>query len=269
MKAFFTTILAIMCVFTILIGHAYWKNKTTEHADELTKASTIEKTSSNTPQPANTTAPADDTNNLLTYTKNWPAASQDTFKQARTDKRPFKILLLGGTDLGKSPDGWAYITKDKLTGTFGAKNVDVEISEFDNTSTKFVQTTQQLEIAKGHWDLILFEPFTLNDNGLVKVEDSLRNLTTILTDFKKISPNTVFILQPPHPLYKATYFPIQVNALKKYAQDNNIPFLDHWTAWPNPSTIQIKDYLSSDQMFPNQNGYKVWSDFVLKYFISQ
>lgn len=270
MKVFFTTILAIACALIILIGHAHWKNKTSLSTVEKNHVSIpIVKTSNNTSQPAKQANLSEETNTLLTYTKNWPTESQSAFKQALADKRPFKILLLGSNDLGQSPDGWSYIAKDKLINTFGAKYLDVGISEFNFTSTAFVLSNKQADISKGNWDLILFEPFTFNDNGLVKEADSLQNITRIMADIKRTSPKTVFILQPPHPIYNGKYLPIQVNALKQYAQSHNIAYLDHWTAWPNSSNLQLKGDLTADQSAPNSNGHRIWSDFILKFFISK
>jgi hypothetical protein len=210
-----------------------------------------------------------DTNNLLIYTKNWPPESQKAFKKSISDHHPFKILFLGSESLGKDPDGWAYLTKQKLAETFGSNNLEIGINEYSQTSQNFVKENKQLEISQSNWDLILFEPFTLNDNGIVKTEDSLKNITTIIEDIKSKSPKTVFILQPPQPLYKATFYPIQVNELKKYAQSHGIVYLDHWTAWPNPSTEEIKNDLTGEHSLPNQNGNRIWSDFVLNYFVSK
>ena len=50
-------------------------------------------------------------------------------------------------------------------------------------------------------------------------------------------------IQPPHPLYQATYYPVQVEALAQYAEDNDIPYLNHWEAWPDQDSKEIKDYL--------------------------
>jgi hypothetical protein len=267
MKAFFTTILAIACVIIIILGHSYWKNKTTLPANDASTVAPVEKVNNNSQ--AQPTAPKEDTSNLVAYTKNWPAESQSSFKQALTDNRQFKILLLGSNDLGQSPNGWAYMVKDKLINTFGAKNLDVGISEFNVTSTQFVQDNKQTDIAKGNWDLILFEPFTFNDNGLVKEADSLQNITKIMAEIKSTSPKTVFILQPPHPIYNGKYLPVQVSALKQYSQSHNIAYLDHWAAWPNSSNIQLKADLTADQSAPNSNGHHIWSDFVIKYLLGQ
>jgi lysophospholipase L1-like esterase len=267
MKAFFTTILAIACAIIIILGHSYWKNKTTLAANEAGTVAPVEKVGNNTQ--AQPTATKEDNSNLTAYTKNWPTESQSAFQQALKENRPFKILLLGSNDLGQSPDGWAYITKDKLINTFGSNHLDVGISEFNVTSTAFVLSNKQADIAKGNWDLILFEPFTFNDNGLVKEADSLQNLTKIMADIKSTSPKTIFILQPPHPIYNGKYLPIQVNALKQYAQSRNIAYLDHWTAWPNSSNIQLKNDLTADQSAPNSNGHRIWSDFVIKYLLGQ
>jgi hypothetical protein len=96
---------------------------------------------------------------------------------------------------------------------------------------EFVENNKKQEVSTKKADLILFEPFLLNDNdGMVKIQDSLTHLSKIMKDVEKVNPDTTFLLQPSYPLYGATLYPKQVAELKKYAKENNITYLDHWKA---------------------------------------
>ncbi len=117
--------------------------------------------------------------------------------------------------------------------------------------------------------MIILEPFILKNNGEVSVEHSLKHLKTIMDKVKSANPETTFILQPPHPLYNAKHYPNQVEDLKEYAAENNIPYLDHWTAWFDQTKEEFKEDLSKDNSQPSNKGHKVWAEYLIDYLISQ
>jgi hypothetical protein len=115
--------------------------------------------------------------------------------------------------------------------------------------------------------LIIFEPFLLNDNGKVVIQDSLTNITKIMKDVKAKNPTTTFVLQPSYPLYGAKFYPLQMDGLKEYAKQNKIAYLDHWTSWPGTNNTELKNYLLPDMSAPNKKGNNVWEQFILDYLI--
>lgn len=258
MKSFLTTIYAIACVIVLFIGNQYWTNKTTIHieASNSTEENSIE---SDTLEEAN--------NEILSLTKNWPEQSVERFKLALEEETPFKIVIVGSTALGGDA-GWAVQTKTRLLESYGDGNLTVEIMEYDSTSEGFIEDNKIEELAALKGDMILLEPFILNDNGKVLIEASLANLATIMETVKQISPETVFFLQPSYPIFQAKRYPVQISELKKYAEVNSIPYLDHWTAWPSSDSEEVKDYLDSEQSQPNEKGHQLWSEFISNYFIS-
>ena len=76
-------------------------------------------------------------------------------------------------------------------------------------------------------------------------------------------------LQPANPLFQAKYYPLQVEALKNYADRNNITYLNHWDAWPDTQSEEIKKFLIGEPSTPNETGHKLWADFLVDYFISE
>jgi hypothetical protein len=62
------------------------------------------------------------------------------------------------------------------------------------------------------------------------------------------------MLMPLHPLYKAKLYPIQVAELKEYAEINQIPYLDHWSAWPVLESEDMLNFLTPDKSAPNEEG---------------
>lgn len=262
MKAFFTTLLAIICMGVLLWGNIYWTKKTTVSGESSETPIVSEKKNveEKTSEPSDT---------LLELTKKWPEQSVENFNKALSDGRPFKVLLVGSTALGDEQSGWAAQTKEQLVTAYGKDHMNVEIQVFDQTSREFTNEGGAEKVANAQADMVLFEPFTLMDNGEVAIEDSLNNIQTVMDGTLKANPNTVFILMPPHPIYNATFYPKQVDALKEYAAENNISYLDHWEAWPDYSSEDVKEYVSPDNSQPSEKGHELWSKYVTEYLISK
>lgn len=261
MKAFFTTLLAIICMGVLLWGNIYWTKKTTVsgESNETPIVSETRKVEEKTAKPSDS---------LLEFTKNWPEQSVASFKKALKEERPFKVLLIGSSALGDEQAGWAVQTKEQLVTAYGQEHMNVEIQVFDQTSREFTNEGGAEKVANAQADMVLFEPFTLMDNGEVAIEDSLNNIQLVMDDTLEANPETVFILMPPHPIYNATFYPKQVEALKEYASQNSVAYLDHWEAWPDYSSEEVKGYISADNSQPNEKGHELWSKYVTEYLIS-
>jgi hypothetical protein len=266
MKSFLTTILAILCGVVLLWGNFHWNDKTAVKIDGAKITTAAEKSTNQSSE--GKVQVTEDEADILSLTKNWPAEASETLKLAQEEGREFKILIVGSSALGDEPTGWAYLTKEGLTQAFGEENLTVEVMEFEKTSLQFVQENNQEELASAQADLIIFEPFTLNDNtNGVGTENSLINIQTVLNHIEEVSANTAVILTPPNPLYNAKYYPIQVDALKEYTEENGISYLDHWTAWPALDSEEMNDYLTNGS--PNDQGHELWANYMLDYLVSK
>ena len=145
----------------------------------------------------------------------------------------------------------------------------VSTFSYDLTSIAFINEEKVTEVIEEQPDLILFEPFTLKDNGVVGIDDSLENVSAVIASVKESLPQTQVILQPPHPLYKANFYPTQVEELQQFAEDNDIPYLNHWEAWPDQDSEEIKEYISEDSSQPSAKGHQVWAEYLIDYFIAK
>jgi len=72
------------------------------------------------------------------------------------------------------------------------------------------------------------------------------------------------ILQPSNPLANGIYYPDQVKQLQEFAKSNDIPYIDHWSAWTDP----VSQYLDENSN-PNDKGMEIWFDYLKKYFIAE
>jgi hypothetical protein len=267
-KNFLTAIWIVVCIAVLFIGHKYWNDKTEVKANSDKSDITYTVSNEKKDKIKKSNVKVDKSTELLSLAKNWPETAKSQFQQSLQKKTPFKILFVGSNAIGKDGDGWAQDAAKKLINTYGSKQIKTDILIYDTTSTEFVEKNNQLEIAAANAGLIIFEPFLLNDNGKVEIQNSLDNISRVMADVKETNPTSTFILQPSYPLYGAKYYPLQVEALKKYANDNKITYLDHWTAWPNSSDPRLKDFLLEGQSGPNEKGIEVWEKAVEDYLVS-
>jgi lysophospholipase L1-like esterase len=262
MKNFLTILLGIACIAILYYGHSYWNQR-------IALASNTAPSTSNHTLSEITIKNEDRYIDLPELTKNWPASSVDKFEQTLNEKKAFKVLFVGSTSIGSENSGVFPLVKKRLIETFGEKNIQVEVMTFNSNSTQLVNNKEQEDIATEKADLIVLEPFILMNNGVVLINDTLVNTTKIMDDITAKNPETSFILQPSYPLYKAKIYPKQVEELKKFAIKNDITYLDHWSAWPDPNTEAIKDYLLPDQSAPSDKGYELWSESILQFLINK
>ncbi|NYE05903.1 hypothetical protein F4694_002678 [Bacillus niacini] len=252
MKYLLTAIWALVCIGVLAFSHISWNKQTTVQAVKSEHDKKVDQ--------ENNTA-----NNYEEYLKmagNWPETAKDQFLLSMKAGNPFKILFVGSGALQ-----WGNVVSQGLTESFGSKRISTSLHTFDSTSDDFIAGNKQLEIAAEKAQLVVIEPFLLNDNGTTTIDVTLANLTKIMDDIKAESPETTFILQPSYPFYLPNYYSIQVKALKEYATLNNLTYLDHWSAWPATDNPQINDYVT--QSGPNAEGLNVWANYLVEYFVKK
>ncbi|MDR6121152.1 hypothetical protein QFZ87_000749 [Bacillus sp. SLBN-46] len=263
MKNVLTILLGIACAAVLIYGHSYWNQRIEAAPPKTTESPKSQKTTTE----ANENQELD--SNLIAYTANWPKAAVERFKKTHSEKKPFKILFVGSPAIGSDTAGTYPIVKEKLLTTFGEKNVQVAIKTYNSISTQVIKNKGQEEIAAEEADLVVFEPFILLNNGNVFIQNTFDDITTMIDAVKAKNPDATIILQPSYPLYNAKIYPHQVAQLKQFAEQQQISYLNHWTAWPDASTEAIKEYLSPDQSAPSEKGDQVWSAYLLNFLISK
>ncbi|WNS75217.1 SGNH/GDSL hydrolase family protein [Bacillus sp. DTU_2020_1000418_1_SI_GHA_SEK_038] len=263
MKAFFVALLAICCATLLVIGNIHWDKKTTVAGQ--TEAIKIDNKEYEEVESA---AASINPKELLVFANNWPEKSKEQFRKALEEERPFHILIVGSESMGVEKNGWHNLVRAAVKETYG-ETVTIETLEYEMNSHQFVQENKQKDLIEQKADMIIIEPFTYKDNGKVRIEDSLANLTRIRNDVKNENQNVEFVIQPPHPLFNARYYPIQVEELKEYSEKRGITYLDHWTAWPDWHTEEIKDYLLEDSSGPSEKGHEAWAEYLEKFLVSK
>lgn len=258
MKVFLPIFMIFACTISLVLGNINWQDKVSNASNIPLEIKTKEVPDKSTSFNAD----------LVKHTENWPDKSKKLYKERLSTGKAFKILIVGSNSLGGKDYNIPTDLANRMKQVYG-ETVQVDGLIYDLMSSQFVSQGKQKDLIKKKADLILFEPFTLKDNGNVAIDDSLENLTKIMEDVTAAKEDTQFILQPPNPLFDATYYPNQVNELKKYAEDNDIPYLNHWSNWPDQDAEEMKDVLNEDLGLPNEDGYKIWSMYLEEFFIKQ
>lgn len=261
MKNFFIILLTVGCAVVLFLGNQQWRERV--QVKSKTSGTVLAEEKGHKKEDF-----VKDNDSLLGYVENWPEDAQENFKAALEDGKPYKILLTGSPALGSESDGWASMLKDELEAVYGDA-IAVKIKIYDLTSLQMVEEEKYEELAAEQADLILLEPFILNDNGKVGNDQAAENLSVVIESIQNGKTDSNVILQPANPLSKAKYYPLQVEALKEYAETNGLTYINHWEAWPE-TEIERRALLSlGDPSFPNEEGHKLWADHLTNYFISK
>ncbi|WP_432354347.1 hypothetical protein [Sporosarcina sp. A2] len=152
-----------------------------------------------------------------------------------------------------------------LTEKFG-ESVTVDAVTADMTSPQFIeQGLPEIDWSTGY-DIVIYEPFTLKNNGEVVIEREQQDLMKVKNTALESVKDAVFIVTPPQPIFQANYYDRQVSALKNFTAANNIPFVDHWTSWPATNSKDLLEFVGKDQSLTNR-GVQTWSNALIQTFL--
>ncbi|MBE4907168.1 SGNH/GDSL hydrolase family protein [Bacillus luteolus] len=266
MKSFIVIIITFLSFGSLVFGKIHYDNKIAAHAN-----TTIEnKVKVETTEVKNNEVEVspEEIVDYSALTKNLPEEIVSKINASVGSNMPVNLVILGSKSRSSDSYGWPTLLKQKIEETYrGTFNITIEEIS-DKTSMEVVNDDLHQPVVDSKPDILLFEPFILTDNGIVRMEDLLENLTFMLEAFKSENPNMLILLQPAHPLYNAKFYPREVNEFKNYAEENEITYLDHWTAWPEQTSRDLLGYLTEDSAEPNEEGHRLWAEFLVDYFVS-
>ncbi|MBO0602559.1 hypothetical protein I2483_12905 [Sporosarcina sp. E16_3] len=176
-----------------------------------------------------------------------------------------QMLIVGSEAIAAAAERFATVISDKYGGLIG-----VDVATFDMTSTRFV--AEALEAGKIEWeagyDIVLYEPFTLHNNGEVVIENERKDLLAVKALAESYVEDVSFLVTPPQPIYRAGYYLTQIQALKKFTSARGIPYINHWPNWPDTRSDELLTYIDETRM-PTESGIKAWSDALIAYFVDE
>ncbi|GIN69631.1 hydrolase [Bacillus sp. J14TS2] len=257
MRNLLTAIIVLACLVFLGSGYLYWKDRTGVVASEVDSTPKKDDHSEATDKEKKE---KDVDTKVVELASNWPEEAQADLEKAIENEEAYPIAIVGSLALG-GEDGWAAMLKKALEESYGDDVVDVKLFEYDLTSTEFIDEEKYEDVVDFSPKLVLFEPFILNDNGVVDVGENHDNLDTFLDELS----DAVVLLQPARPIPDSSIYPMQVQDLERYADTHDIPYLDHWENWPEDAS----DYVVNGESAPNEKGHEVWFEYLQEYFIAE
>jgi len=252
MKVFVNIFAAVVLIVTIVAGKMYWDHQTSaEASSKSTSSSSASKVANG---------------NWEDYAENLPKSVKEKLKKAEASGKPMKLLIVGSQATSTDSKAWPETLKETLNHTYGSL-VETSVLEYkDETTLDFVRNQDYKDIIKEKPDVLLLEPFLLNDNGVVGITNTLDNLNVIMSHITEADKDLVTILQPSQPIYNATNYPKEAEALGEFAKNNGYEYVNHWSAWPDYKSEKILDYLVEKQRVPTAKGNKAWASYLEEYF---
>lgn len=254
----FTGLLLASCVLFVIIGQIYWQNK----VDQSVQSAIAEEKGSG--------QAAGEDGDVMKYAANLPPDVQKKVKDAIHQRKPVRLVIVGSKAISSAEKSWPALFKDELEATYGKRVFDVIVKEYGDMTTKeALEANLDKEIIDAKPDVLLWEPFILNNNGVVAIDETLDDIETMIENITSALPDVVIMLQPPHPIYNAKYYPMQVEAFRAFANEKGYVYLDHWKAWPDYKSEKLNDVVDENTDLPNEQGQRLWADFFIDYFIAK
>ena len=257
MKKVLVLVTLIACGAAIIFGNLHWNEKITAQSEPAEGKSddTVEIVEEKQENPA-----------TESYMANLPKAAQEKIKTAIDSDEQVNLVIFGTTEVEGT---WIDSFKQELTTAYGKGVFDITaISTGTDTTRDLINDNSYEEINELQPDILLFEVPMLKDNGDVGITNTLENLEKMYDSWQDANENLVLIVQPSQPLYNATYYPSEVKQLETHAEKNKMVYLNHWENWPELDNPEMKNYLTEDNDV-NEEGFAVWADYLVEYFVAK
>lgn len=154
------------------------------------------------------------------------------------------------TNMKKAFDSWVVVNSISLDMT------SQEFADNDFADVKW----------DTNYDIVIYEPLTLENNGLVVIEDEHQHILDFKEKVMEHVSDASFIISPPHPIYKPNYYDTQVKALKTFTDSNKIPYINHWNNWPSTQSEKLLEYVDTSYQV-KEKGTKAWADGLTDAFL--
>jgi len=263
-----TVLVAIGCLAALIFGSIHWEQKISKlPAEGVIASANIEGEN----KKANNEKEQKKSNqiNVKDLASSLPKDVADLFNEASSSGETIELAIIGSGAITAGENVWPEIFKEKISDAYG-NLVNVTVYEIPGmTTSEVVEANLHMESLDISPDVVIFEPFMLEDNGLVGIDQTLVNIQEMLEDIRTLNENAYFFLQPPHPVEGAIYYPIEVEALKEMAEEEGHTFIDHWSNWPDYQTAEIKPYITEDYDAPTELGHEVWAEYIIDIFITE
>lgn len=246
------------CIILLIGSYMQWNNKISSSSIQSPKIT------SSTEITANTTENGE--HNLLTLAENASPQVQAVIKARLNAGEKIDFLMIGSSAMTEGEPGYADRLKTALEEAY-RDAVNITMTSLDTTSDAFIQNLSDEVALDAGYDIVLFEPFSINNNGVLTAEDQQQYINQFKNLLKEYVEDAELVLHPSQPLHNATFYPVEVVAIQDFANNNDIPYIDHWANWPASDSQELPNFLNENGG-PNQAGAEVWANTLIHYFIA-
>ncbi|MFC0272248.1 SGNH/GDSL hydrolase family protein [Metabacillus herbersteinensis] len=263
MKNLLVLLTIILCAGTIVLGNFHWKSKISAEGE---KAATSGKTEVEIDKTEEKNKGFEE---IELYMSNLPKEIQNKIKSSYEKKKPLHLVIYGSESTSKDPGAWPDLLKQELNSTYGKDTFEVTVLSEEGKTTSDTVNEELYEVVNElQADIILYEPAMLKDNSqLVGTDNTLENIDIILESWSARNENVTILIQPPHPLYNAKFYPKEVEKLREHAEQNDLIYLNHWENWPEIDNEELRGLVTEERNKPSQLGNEVWAGYLGEYFV--
>jgi outer membrane murein-binding lipoprotein Lpp len=212
--------------------------------------------------------------NLEALLEDIPPSLAEKIETNLTANESITILAFGSQSLTDSQDEgldpWPKLFMEEINKAYSTDLFSVEtMSVGEMTSFDMIREDIHLDVAANNADIFLIEPLIWNDNGEVGIDHSMEYLSMLMNSIKTENKHAVAIVHPSHPVYNTNNYPLQIEELRSFSNENDYLYIDHWSDWPDVTDEELNEYVNGDSpRIPTQRGHQLWSESVLSMFVN-
>lgn len=258
-------LVVLTCIGAIVYGNFHWNSKLSSAMDQEYVS-----TSADT-NPSNTDEKVVENKEELTEQDfgQIPLEVSELLLEKQNKGEVVELVIIGSEVNELADNKWSKLFKEELETTYeGLFNITVNAIPDEVTTADVVNEGLYLENLVTKPDIVILEPFLLESNGLIIIDHSLQNISIMIDGLKEMNPELFVFLQPGQPLRNATYYPMDIDELKTWAEENGYPYINHWESWPKDPD-EVSKYIVNDDIIPNEEGHKIWAEHLIQYFIGE
>lgn len=249
----------LLCGIILIFSYTSWKEKLASAGKpaEQTASAPAQETEQN----VEAVAEEMDDIDLEQLTSNMDSQVQEIFFNRKEQEEKLQFLIVGSEAMESGEPGYGQLLADALESSYGSF-VETELLPFNGTSEEFLLDNPQLSAG---YDVVLMEPFTLKNNGIVEIETEHEHIQRVFGEVLSTEDDAELVLHPPQPIYGAQFYRTQVTALEEFAEMRDYAYINHWEQWPSTDDVTLEEYLTEDSN-PNNTGAETWADSLIAYF---
>ncbi|MFC7365203.1 MULTISPECIES: hypothetical protein [Bhargavaea] len=270
-KGLVTVLVLIACIALLAFSYLSWNAKVKEAgAEPVNRPIKQEQPADETDQAEGSTedkksedkAAGPSPDELTGLTANLPESTVEMLMSRLGEGKTVQLLAVGSSSFEAPANQLADALSEAYDGW-----IETDVQTFDGTSEAFMdESFGDIDWDKGY-DLVIYEPFTLNNNGLVVIEDEQEDALEVRRQALEEVEDAAFFITPPQPIHEPQYYLTQINSLHQFVESRDIPFIDHWDQWPDVDSDDMLEYVN-DQYEPTDQGVEAWAESLKSYFIA-